>query len=87
MMHTIIKPKQRHTPRSRAKGYAQNNPPAPLLPHERDEAATEQQTARPQPIIEQAYQDTEKGIVDTDRRSATGLSDDVPSRRKNRRTY
>jgi hypothetical protein len=36
------------------------------MPHERDESA-DSQTSAPQPIIEQARQDVERGLVDTDR--------------------
>lgn len=39
---------------------------APRLPHERDESA-DSQTSNPQPVIEQARQDVERGLVDTDR--------------------
>jgi hypothetical protein len=40
--------------------------PSPRLPHERDESSDSQSTP-PQPIIEQARQDIERGLTDTDR--------------------
>lgn len=39
---------------------------APRLPHERDESSDSQPSAT-QPIIEQARQDVQRGLVDTDR--------------------
>jgi hypothetical protein len=39
---------------------------APRMPHERDESS-DSQAAAPQPIIEQARRDVERGLVDTDR--------------------
>jgi hypothetical protein len=38
----------------------------PRLPHERDESADEQQTV-PRKVIQQAAEDIERGLVDTDR--------------------
>lgn len=41
-------------------------PPAPRLPHERDESA-HSTGAEPRPVIEQASDDLARGLVDTDR--------------------
>ncbi len=40
--------------------------PAPRLPHERDESSDSQQSG-PRDVIQQAHDDVERGLVDTDR--------------------
>ncbi|RZI85888.1 MAG: hypothetical protein EOP38_03335 [Rubrivivax sp.] len=40
---------------------------APRLPHERDESADSQLVEEPQPVIQQAHDDLERGLQDTDR--------------------
>jgi len=59
---------------SRAGGRAAPKPPrpAPLLPHERDQALGEV-AARPDPKIRQAKRDLDAGLVDTDMRATPGL--------------
>ncbi len=49
------------------------------LPHERDETATAETVSGPDPQIIQAQKDLKRGLVDTDRRSAYGLSDGSPT--------
>ena len=59
----------------------------PRQPHERDESARNMGNRLDQPLppsereISQAHQDTERGLVDTERR---GVPNDVPSRGKRR---
>lgn len=40
---------------------------APRLPHEHDESADSQVIEEPRPEIQQAHDDVERGLVDTDR--------------------
>jgi hypothetical protein len=42
------------------------------LPHERDQAADSTASA-PDPVMKQAHEDLEKGLVDTDMRATPGL--------------
>lgn len=51
----------------------------PRLPHEHDERTSGEVSDTPDPKLVQAQRDVESGIVDTDRRSAYGLSDGPPS--------
>lgn len=55
-----------------APGESLPSAPTPRLPHEHDESADQQgSTDRPSADrTEQAYRDVERGVVDTDRRSA-----------------
>lgn len=77
-----VTPKPKDTPRTRVNDQTKDGPPDPRLPHERDESPAHQGGA-PQEVIEQAHEDIERGIADTDRRSATDLQDKVPSSRDN----
>jgi hypothetical protein len=67
-------------------GGAQTRP-LPKMPHERDESARATGNRLDERLpptarnIEQAHDDIEKGLTDTDRR---GVPDDVPSSRDNR---
>jgi hypothetical protein len=45
----------------------------PRLPHERDEAGDNQSSGTPQKSIKQAYQDIQRGLVDTDLREQRGV--------------
>lgn len=61
--------------RPRPRGVGQNSKALPL-PHERDEKCDEKAgmtSPEPQPVIEQAYQDIEAGLVDTDLHATPGL--------------
>ena len=49
------------------------------LPHERDQTATVETVAGPDPRMLQAHKDLKRGLVDTGRRSAYGLSDGSPT--------
>ena len=49
------------------------------LPHERDETATAETVSGPDRQMVQAQKDLQRGLVDTDRRSAYGLSDGSPT--------
>ncbi len=54
-------------------------PPAPRLPHERDQSRGEV-APEPNPVIEQAARDLKAGQVDTDLRGTPGA--DAPQRRR-----
>ncbi len=56
---------------------------APLLPHEHDEAAKDQQPS-PDKRPVQGYIDVERGLVDTDRRQDAYRVFDVARRKKSR---
>jgi hypothetical protein len=45
---------------------------APRLPHEHDESSDSQKD-EPDPVIEQAHKDIERGLVDTDRHATPGV--------------
>ena len=57
----------------------------PQLPHEHDQSP-DSQSGGPHRVIKQAKEDIDRGIVDTDRRSAYGLGEDrgLKSRRPKR---
>lgn len=44
----------------------------PRLPHEHDESADSQTQEQPRPVIQQAHDDIERGLEDTDLRSHQG---------------
>lgn len=46
-------------------------PPAPLLPHERDQSVDMTDEKR-DPVVKQAYDDLERGLQDTDRGPPAG---------------
>jgi len=45
----------------------------PMLPHDQDQDAGGTTDHRPDPVIEQAYRDIERGLVDTDLHATPGL--------------
>lgn len=46
---------------------------APRLPHERDESNDSQDAGQPREDMQQAFEDLEKGLVDTDLRGSMGV--------------
>ena len=62
-------------------GQAETRKRAPLLPHERDESADDQQPS-PDKRPVQGYADVERGLVDTDRRQDADRVFDVARRKK-----
>jgi hypothetical protein len=44
----------------------------PRLPHEHDESADSQNSEEPQAVIQQAHDDVQRGLVDTDRAPGMG---------------
>lgn len=63
-------------PRSLKQRQVKTAPPAtpeasPRLPHERDESADSQASGAPREDMQQAFDDLERGLVDTDLRGAT----------------
>lgn len=65
-----------------ASGRDPSSPPEDVdqqLPHERDETATAESVSGPDPKMLQAHKDMKRGLVDTGRRSAYGLSDGSPT--------
>lgn len=48
---------------------------APRLPHERDESYDSQDIGEPREEIQQAYEDLENGLVDTDLRGVLGVDE------------
>lgn len=48
---------------------------APRLPHERDESSDSQDSGGPREDMQQAYEDLEHGLVDTDLRSAPAVDE------------
>ena len=56
---------------------------APLLPHEHDESAEDQEPS-PDKRTVQGYVDVERGLVDTDRRQDADRAFDVARRKKPR---
>lgn len=59
---------RRSTVRKTARRTGTAEPLAPRRPDERDESA-DQQEGGPRPVIQQAADDVERGLVDTDERS------------------
>ena len=51
----------------------------PRLPHERDESE-DSQASTPRPDMEQAYEDIERGLVDTDLRGSLGVDEATRAR-------
>lgn len=63
-------------PRTLKQRQVKTAPPAtpeasPRLPHERDESADSQVSSAPRDDMQQAFDDLDRGLVDTDRRGAT----------------
>ena len=63
-------------PRSLKQRQVKTAPPAtpaasPRLPHEHDESADSQASDEPREDMQQAFEDLERGLVDTDLRGAT----------------
>lgn len=63
-------------PRAPKQRQVKTAPPAtpaasPRLPHERDESADSQASGGPREDMQQAFDDLERGLVDTDLRGAT----------------
>lgn len=48
---------------------------APRLPHERDESSDSQDSGGPREDMQQAYEDLEHGLVDTDLRGVLGVDE------------
>jgi hypothetical protein len=48
---------------------------APRLPHERDESSDSQESGGPREDMQQAYEDLEHGLVDTDLRGVLGVDE------------
>lgn len=66
------------TPRPRRVDPVEGAEATPLLPHERDQSPHAGQSGSRRKVTRQALEDTERGLRDTDRRSAYGLADEVP---------
>ncbi|WP_207907240.1 hypothetical protein [Paucimonas lemoignei] len=53
---------------------------APRLPHERDESFDSQDIGEPREDIQQAFEDLENGLVDTDLRGVLGVDEATRAR-------
>jgi hypothetical protein len=53
--------------------------PTPLMPHERDESDNSQASG-PREVMQQAYEDIQNGLVDTDLREQRGVENVVPDK-------
>ncbi|QDQ27548.1 hypothetical protein FNU76_14960 [Chitinimonas arctica] len=82
MLASQLRRKHRRTDTTRTSQTAQDGSQqsAPELPHEHDQSA-ESQSGKPRKVIRLAQQDNERGVLDTDRRSAYGMADGLPQRK------